>query len=101
MLNEMKDNDAFWTVGIHMSVLSFQGSVETVVCSVMAAYHAQACYAALHRVVLKVYFKVFHRALALHEFHSSIVVFLLFILLYALCLSALSQITARYCVGNF
>ena len=28
---------------------------------IMAAYHAQACYAALHRVVLKVYLKVFHR----------------------------------------
>lgn len=61
MLNEMKDNDAFWTVGIHMSVLSFQGSVETVVCSIVAAYHVQACNAVMHRVVLKVYLKVFHR----------------------------------------
>lgn len=32
MLNEMKDNDAFCAVGIHMSVLSFQGSVEAVFC---------------------------------------------------------------------
>ena len=39
----MKDHDAFWTVGIHMSVLSFQGSVEAVVCPVVAVYHAQAC----------------------------------------------------------
>lgn len=61
MLNEMKDNDAFWTVGIHMSVWSFQGSVETVVCSIVAVYHVQACNAVMHRVVLKVYLKVFHR----------------------------------------
>ena len=57
----MKDRDAFWTVGIHMSVLSFLGSVETVVCSIVAAYHVQACNAVMHRVVLKVYLKVFHR----------------------------------------
>lgn len=57
----MKDNDAFCAVGIHMSVLSFQGSVEAVFCPIVAAYHVQACYAALHRVVLKAYLKVFHR----------------------------------------
>ena len=28
---------------------------------IMAAYHVQACNAVMHRVVLKVYFKVFHR----------------------------------------
>lgn len=61
MLNEIKDNDAFCAVGIHMSVWSFQGSVETVVCSIVAAYHVQACNAVMHRVVLKVYLKVFHR----------------------------------------
>ena len=39
----MKDRDAFCAVGIHMSVLSFLGSVEAVFCSIVAAYHAQAC----------------------------------------------------------
>ena len=57
----MKDHDAFWAVGIHMSVLSFQGSVEAVFCSIVVAYHVQVCYAVMHRVVLKVYLKVFHR----------------------------------------
>ena len=56
----MKDHDAFCAVGIHMSVLSFRGSVEAVFCSIVAAYHAQACYAVMHRVVLKVEFKVSH-----------------------------------------
>ena len=57
----MKDHDAFCAVGIHMSVLSFLGSVEDVVCSIVAVYHVQACNAVMHRVVLKVYLKVFHR----------------------------------------
>ena len=57
----MKDHDAFWAFGIHMPTLSFRGFVEAVFCSIVAAYHAQACYAALHRVVLKAYLKVFHR----------------------------------------
>ena len=57
----MKDHDAFCAVCIHMSVLSFRGSVEAVFCSIVAAYHVQACYAVMHRVVLKVYLKVFHR----------------------------------------
>lgn len=57
----MKDHDAFCAVGIHMSVLSFRGSVEDVVCPIVAAYHAQACNPVMHRVVLKVYLKVFHR----------------------------------------
>ena len=57
----MKDHDAFCAVGIHMSVLSFQGSVEAVFCSIVAACHVLACNAVMHRVVLKVYFKVFHR----------------------------------------
>lgn len=57
----MKDNDAFCAVGIHMSVLSFLGSVEAVFCSIVAAYHAQACYTVMHRIVLKVYLKVFYR----------------------------------------
>lgn len=35
-------------------------TVETVVCPVVDAYHAQACCAALHRIVLKVEFKVSH-----------------------------------------
>ena len=57
----MKDRDTFCAVGIHMSALSFQGAFEAVVGSIVAAYHAKACCAALHRVVLKVYLKVFHR----------------------------------------
>ena len=57
----MKDHDAFWAFGIHMPTLSFWGICRSRILPIMAAYHAQACYAALHRVVLKVYLKVFHR----------------------------------------
>ena len=63
----MKDRDTFCAVGIHMSALSFQGAFEAVVGSIVAAYHAQACYAAMRRVVLKVYLKVFHLYIIIAE----------------------------------
>ena len=42
------------------NVFSWQTCKDCLTCPIMAAYHAHACCAALHRVVLKVYLKVFH-----------------------------------------
>lgn len=38
----------------------FPGICRSRILPIMAAYHAQACYAVMHRVVLKVEFKVSH-----------------------------------------